>query len=452
MAQESFSFSKASINKISPPEKGRAYFRDSDQRGLVLDVQPSGVMSFQVYRKVNGKPVRINFGRFDSSIPESREITAGIDPLTLLGNSPSLNVRMARKVATAINAELDRGINPVTTLKAKRQALDEEFTLQEAFDLYYSDWLAPHNKRTKEDIKAMFNRHLGEVPTGQKKPHGRERTKSECGVNWSKRKLSSIQQAEVRRLHLNLHDGDGTYIANRVFELLRAVFNKMIEWKKFFGSNPCEGIHEFKESQRSRFVIGDELPRFFKALAESENEAFKVFALLLLLTGARRENILSMQWKNIDFDAALWTVPDEFAKSDEEMTIPLTDMAIGVLKQRKNNGSKFVFPADSKTGHMTPPKKHWAALLKRSELENLRLHDLRRSMGSWQAMTGSSLVIIGRSLGQKSLEATKVYARLQVDPVRASMELATQTIMNKAGLSATYDAAESKSKSLITVN
>lgn len=452
MAQESFSFSRASINKISPPEKGRAYFRDSDQRGLVLDVQPSGVMSFQVYRKVNGKPVRINFGRFDSSIPETREIQSGIDPLSLLGNSPSLNVRMARKMATAINAELDKGINPVEAIKTKRHALNDELNLQEAFDKYFDDWLKPQGKRSRDNLRAMFNRHLGEVLPGQKKPHGRDRSKSEYGVNWSKRKLSSIQQSEVRRLHLNLQDGDGAHTANRVFELLRALFNKIIEWKLFSGDNPCDGIHKFKEPKRSRFVTGEELPRFFEALAQVEHDAFKAFVLLLLLTGARRENVLSMQWIDIDFDAALWTVPDELAKGGEEMTIPLTDMAIGVLKQRKNNGSKFVFPADSKTGYITPPKKRWATLLKRSELENLRLHDLRRSMGSWQAMTGSSLVIIGRSLGHKSLEATKVYARLQVDPVRASMELATQTIMNKAGLSATYDAAESKSKNLITVN
>jgi len=427
-------FSRAAIGKIVPPASGRAYYHDNEQRGLLLDVQHSGLKSFQIYRKINGKPVRINFGRFDASIPDTREITSGVDPLSLLGNSPSLNVRMARKVANAINAELDKGINPVSSIKAKRLAIDEELSLQGAFNKYVADWLVPHGKRSLEDMRALFNRHLGEVALGQKKPRGRERTKSEGGVNWSKRKLSSIQQAEVRRLHLDLKEKEGHHTANRVFELLRALFNKMNEWKLFGGTNPCEGIHKFKETKRSRFVTGEELPLFFKALAEVEHASFKAFILLLLLTGARRENVLSMQWTDLDFDASLWTIPDMISKSGDAMTIPLTGIAMDVLVKRKNNGSKYVFPANSKSGYMTPPKKHWVDLLGRAGLENLRLHDLRRSMGSWQAMSGSSLVIIGQSLGHKSLEATQIYARLQIDPVRASMELATQTIMNKAGL------------------
>ena len=232
--------------------------------------------------------------------------------------------------------------------------------------------------------------------------------------------------------------------ANRVFELLRVVFNKMIEWKLFLGSNPCVGIQKFKEQTRSRFVTGEELPGFFEALAEVEYESFKDFVLLLLMTGARRKNVLSMRWAEIDFDATLWTVPDVFSKNGEMLTIPLTSIALAVLEKRKSNGSEFVFPADSRTGYMSPPKKHWVALLHKAGLENLRLHDLRRSMGSWQAMTGSSLVIIGRSLGHKSIEATQIYARLQVDPVRESMERAAQAMFLKAGLSNRGEAGKSK--------
>jgi integrase len=433
MAQESFSFSRASINKIVPPEEGRLYFRDSDQRGLVLDVQASGVMSFQIYRKVAGKPVRISFGRFDASIPESREIPSGVEPLTLLGNIPSLNVRMARKLATAINAELDRGINPVKAIKTKRRAVEDELTLQGAFNKYYDDWLVPHGKRSHDDLRAMFNRNLGEVPPGQTKLRGRERTKSPFGVNWTRRKLSEIHQADVMRLHIDLQKGHGIHIANRVFELLRAIFNKIIEWKLFAGPNPCAGITKFEEPERLRFVKGEELPRFFDALAVEGNATFKDFVLLLLLTGARRENVLSIKWKDIDFDAALWSIPDKLSKNKKAMTIPLTSVAIEILELRRGNGSEFVFPAESKTGYMSAPKKHWVQLLKRAELDDLRLHDLRRSLGSWQAMTGASLVIIGQSLGHKSAEATRVYAQLQVDPVRESMERATQTMWGKAG-------------------
>ena len=67
-----------------------------------------------------------------------------------------------------------------------------------------------------------------------------------------------------------------------------------------------------------------------------------------------------------------------------------------------------------------------------ARLEDIRIHDLRRTMGSWQARTGASLVIIGKSLGHKSQQATAVYARLDLDPVRAAMETATSAMLEAA--------------------
>ena len=78
---------------------------------------------------------------------------------------------------------------------------------------------------------------------------------------------------------------------------------------------------------------------------------------------------------------------------------------------------------------MEEPKGAWKTLLKRAELENVRLHDLRRTMGSYQTMTGASLTVVGKTLGHKSQQATAVYARLNLDPVRASMEAAVDMMM-----------------------
>jgi len=84
--------------------------------------------------------------------------------------------------------------------------------------------------------------------------------------------------------------------------------------------------------------------------------------------------------------------------------------------------------------HITPPKKRWQNLLQRCGIDNLRIHDLRRSLGSWQAITGASLVIIGKSLGHKSADATMIYARLNTDPVRASVGAATSAMLEAAGM------------------
>ena len=81
---------------------------------------------------------------------------------------------------------------------------------------------------------------------------------------------------------------------------------------------------------------------------------------------------------------------------------------------------------------MAPPNKRWAALLKRAEVNDLRLHDLRRSLGSWQAATGASLAIIGKTLNHKDTATTAIYARLDLDPVRDAMGKAEAAIMAAA--------------------
>jgi len=111
----------------------------------------------------------------------------------------------------------------------------------------------------------------------------------------------------------------------------------------------------------------------------------------------------------------------------------LSPEAVVVLDARKDSGV-FVFPGDGVTGHIVEPKKAWATLLKTAGIEDLRIHDLRRTLGSWQARTGASLPIIGKSLNHKTHQATAIYARLDLDPVRQSVNTATAAMMEAAGL------------------
>jgi integrase len=96
---------------------------------------------------------------------------------------------------------------------------------------------------------------------------------------------------------------------------------------------------------------------------------------------------------------------------------------------------EYVFPAKrggSKTPHLVEPKKAWATICRQAGLDNVRIHDLRRTLGSWQAMMGTSLQIIGRSLGHRSLQSTEVYARMDLDPVRASVTGAAVAMLHAA--------------------
>lgn len=171
----------------------------------------------------------------------------------------------------------------------------------------------------------------------------------------------------------------------------------------------------------------------FAALANPP-ETIRHFVLLALATGARRSNIAGMRWADLDFHAALWTVPGEVSKNGAPMVIPLTAIALDVLKAREGNSPTWVFPSTSVSGHMVDPKKAWKALLTAAGLEDLRTHDLRRSLGPWAAIQGDSLAIIGAALGHKSTDATRIYARLTVDPVRDAMEKATSAMVSAGGL------------------
>ena len=152
--------------------------------------------------------------------------------------------------------------------------------------------------------------------------------------------------------------------------------------------------------------------------------------MLSLLTGARRSNVLSMRWQDIDLEEAIWTILE--TKNGTSQMVPLGTEAIAILSERfQTKGSLWVFPSGtSQSGHLEEPKSAWKRILKRADLTDLRLHDLRRTMGSYQAATGANSFIIGKSLNHKTVQATAIYARLNIDPVRESMKKATDAMMN----------------------
>jgi integrase len=147
-----------------------------------------------------------------------------------------------------------------------------------------------------------------------------------------------------------------------------------------------------------------------------------------LLTGARRSNVLAMNWREINLENKSWRI--EETKNGESQTIHLPDQAIKILTRRMElRYSDWVFPSStSASGHIEEPKKIWKRVLAAAGIENLRIHDLRRTLGSWQAATGANSYIIGKSLGHKTQQATAIYARLNLDPVRESVNKATDAM------------------------
>ncbi|MGD9639402.1 MAG: tyrosine-type recombinase/integrase [Alphaproteobacteria bacterium] len=381
MPSHKINFTKPTLAKLAPAESGkRTYYYDETEKGLVLDVTKTGAKSFYLYQRINGKPERVFLGRF-----------------------PDISIENARKMAREKKGKIAEGKNP----QNERRALRAEMTFKELFDLYMERYSKPHKRSWKYDEREI-NKFL---------PH------------WFNRKISSIRNDEVLMLHKKIGENNGIYAANRLLERIRSIYNKAIEWG-YDGLNPALKIKKFKEKSRDRFLSPDELPRFFEALEKEENISAKNFILMSLFTGARKSNTLAMAWNEIDFNLRTWHIDE--TKNGESLTLPLPDKAIELLQEiRKTSNSEWVFPSPvDKSQHLADPRKAWHRILNEAGIEDLNIHDLRRTFGSYQAVTGANSYIIQKSLGHKSSQSTAVYARLNLDPVRASINTATDMIMN----------------------
>ena len=142
-----------------------------------------------------------------------------------------------------------------------------------------------------------------------------------------------------------------------------------------------------------------------------------------------------MRWDQIDWIENVWRIPE--TKNGSSLNVPLIPKAISILKSIKANSvSPWVFYSPSSaSNHLVEPKKFWKKLLSRAGIENLRIHDIRRTLGSYEAMAGVNLPLISKTLGHKSFQATQIYARMNVESVREAITSAVDLMEKRAGLS-----------------
>lgn len=408
-------FTKTAIASLPLPSQGtRATYYDTETPRLALRVTAAGTRTYYVIKRAGNEMAWVK-----------------------LGTHPDMTPEKARKEADKVLGEFAGGANPARV----RREHKAEMTLEELFNRYmeeHGDTRAhPYKLR---DLYRLYLSH------------------------WAKRKLAQIHYQDVVRWHRAIPDKinqrrakeaervaalkakgqpvgrgvrttpvSGHRTANTALALLHAMFQRAIDKRWWKGENPAHGVDRFKEASRERFLRADEMPKFFEALAQEPNPDVRDYFLLSLLTGARRSKVLAMRWQDISLDRAEWRIPQEANEKNVAM-VPLMPEALAILEARKQAGAVFVFPGSGKSGHLVEPKKGWERVLDRAGLSDLRIHDLRRTLGSWQARSGASLAIIGKSLGHKSQQATAIYARLDLDPVRQAMETATSAMLEAGGL------------------
>ena len=384
-------FTKASIENLPIPESGWKYYYDTKVPSLAVGVGASGVKTYVLYKKINRRPERIKIGR-----------------------ATDLTVDEARTKAIEHNGKVALGSNPADKKRQQRA----EITFGEMFKLYYEQHSKPRKKTHKEDL-AKFTKYLSD---------------RKYGINLAKRRLSEIGIGEIKTVFNKIAE-EHPITANRVLALISSVFSEAVRAELYAGLNPCRGVRRNKENKRSRFLTREELPALFKALEECKNPVARDYIKMSLVTGARRSNVLAMRWDQVNLVRNEWLIPE--TKNGEPQTIPLLPQALEILQARKADleaaNGEFVFPSTGAKGHLVEPKRAWDTIRKKAGIEDVRLHDLRRTFGAWMAGSGANLSIIGKSLNHKSLDTTKTYDRLWIDPVREAMEKAVGSIFTAGG-------------------
>ncbi len=394
MPTSKISFSTDSISKLTcPAGKQRLIVYDKKHPKLACVVSKTGIKTFALhaYDRVNKKPLQHTLGRY-----------------------PDISINHARDIAGKLLAQMAEGVD----IKAAIRAIREEPTVDDIFHA----WLkrAQKDTRTWKEAERAYYRHI--QPT------------------FGTKRISSVSQQQVRQWHVKLTETPrirkknnaitniSQTTANRHLASLKAIFNQEASHLP----NPCSKVKAYREESRDRFLKPDELRLFFQALDDIDTpEYLRDLIYLALYTGARRSNLFSMSWGEIDFTSKTWTIPAHKSKSGKTMEIPLVEEAILIIRKRRTGTrSIFVFPGNGRKGHLVEPKRAWTNLVARSGLSNLRLHDLRRTCGSYQAATGANQAVISKSLGHQNIATTAVYTRINIDPVRESLAKAAEAMQS----------------------
>ena len=317
-----------------------------------------------------------------------------------LGVAGAMKVEQARELAREFYGQVKQGIDPAEERGADRQ----ETTIAELGERYIRDYARVHKKeRSADDDQKNLVRYV--LPS-----IGRLATKA-------------VTRQDVGKLHHSMRDTPTA--ANRVLSLLSKMFNEAEQWGlRDAGPNPCKGIRRYKEKKRERYLSDEELGRAGKALVEYEKKGelsrVAVAAIrLLIFTGARRGEVLSLRWEYVDLENQRLNLPDSKTGSK---TIELNTVAVDVLLSMKPSDEGFVFTGKVSGKALVNLNKPWGEMRKAAGIEDVRIHDLRHSFAATAAGQGNPLNVIGKLLGHTQAQTTHRYAHLAQGPLREATE------------------------------
>ncbi len=399
-------FTKAALDNLALPPEGmrKKYYKDENVKGLWVYVTDNGTKCFQVRKRVSG-----------------------LLKTYVIGEYPYISVPNARTKAFDIISDwvnIDSGIKAAPIVKRK----EDYYTLKDVVGLYIDKHLKLGNRIKSAYIETKLYNNWGKL--GDKNVY----------------EVTKKDMLEFRE-KITPYGKIGT---NRTMAFLRAALNYfgnyIVPNDRIGGfSNPASSLPKYKETSRNRYIEEDELPRFFTALL-SATEDMRDLIFLALITGSREFPLRAMQWNELQLDNKTmnkWIIPANKQKNGESHEVPLIASALGILNRRKQQQNKgniitdYVFYSPkSQHDFIQEPKKQWhkvtklAGLYSEEKERNLRFHDLRHTIATWQVRCNVNTIDISATLSHKfeSQSVTGVYARATLESIKTAIEKAYEAM------------------------
>ena len=318
-----------------------------------------------------------------------------------LGRHGVITADEARRRAAVIIARIKAGDDPIASPTVATPG--DEATVAAVAARYLREHVAVHCKpTTAAEYRRVVDMHL--VPA------------------LGELAITAVGRTHVADLHYGLRDRPST--ANLVVATLSRLIEAAAAWGVApAGSNPCRHVRKYRVGRRERFLTDAEFRRLGRVLSDLEAEGrvtthAAAAIRLLMLTGCRRNEILTLRWEDVDLEAEELRLPD--SKTGPRV-VSLAPAAVEVLAELPRVASNpWVIPGRKPGARLSNISKHWSRARRRAGLEDVRIHDLRHSFASRALALGESLPVIARLLGHAHVQTTARYAHLARDSVKAS--------------------------------
>lgn len=382
------------IVDATQPQDRDFFLWDTELAGFGLRVFPSGRRSYMVQYKADGRTRRVTIG------PHG--------PIT---------TDQARRRALTLLSDIKNGGDPAEEKRSKATSA----TIRDLSQRYLFEWAHRYKKprSAEEDVR---NIRLHVIP------------------NLGHRLVRDITRQDIERLHWQLRRGRGKdgiqrempVRANHVILLLSKMFGLAEEWNlRTQGSNPCRGVKKAPVRRRERYLSSQEIQGLAAVLDEAERSdtvPASMIALirLLMLTGCRLSEILTLQWDSVDLERACLHLPDsKTGPKVVHLNTPAQQVLANIVRDTEN---PFVITGTKPNTHFVGVQKAWQRIREKAGLQDVRIHDLRHTYASILAGLGEGLPIIGKVLGHSQHSTTARYAHLAADPVKRATERAGEAI------------------------